>query len=211
VVSPETSPSAPDPRLEDRVVELLHEHPGAIAFNGLRRTLHAHPESLTRALRRLERYGVVEHASSGYRLTGPPDGTEGPPASPATPEARWSPVAEVALAPTLQAPSLLGLLAGRWAGNLRWVGIYERPHDPLLVWSRRDGPGEVLLSVQNGRLRVYTQDRGDGAASLEGLNAAARELLAFALERIRFATTDHAASGVTTFEAVPSPRVREPN
>jgi hypothetical protein len=209
---PEEPTPAPDPRLEDRVVQLLQENSGAIAFNGLRRSLRAHPESLTRALRRLERYGVVERAPAGYRLSGGAGPASGPAGLLRGPEVRWEPVAEVALAPAVEPESLLGHLAGRWAGSLRWVGVYDRPGDPLLVWSRRDGPGNVLLSVRPSRLRVYAETPVSGPSPpAEELNAAGRELLAFALERIRFAGADHGRPGVTTFEAGPVARSPGPN
>jgi hypothetical protein len=57
------------PRLDERVRGLLAEFPGSVAFQGLRRTLGVHPESLTRALRRLERDGEIERTDEGYRLT----------------------------------------------------------------------------------------------------------------------------------------------
>src|SRR5579871_6046924 len=99
---------ARDPRLEDRVIELLGARPAALAFNGLRRSLHAHPESLARALKRLERYGLVERGEQGYRLVSaaPP---EAAPGTPATPPPAWVPVAEVELAPGLGGEALLGL------------------------------------------------------------------------------------------------------
>ena len=62
--------SREEPRLDDRIVELLQREPGALAFTGLRRTLEAHPESLVRALRRLERLGVVARGERGYELVG---------------------------------------------------------------------------------------------------------------------------------------------
>ncbi|MCI4366784.1 MAG: hypothetical protein L3K08_03420, partial [Thermoplasmata archaeon] len=60
--SPSTGP------LDDRVVRTLAERPGHHAFNGLRRALAAHPESLTRSLRRLERDGMIARDSHGYFL-----------------------------------------------------------------------------------------------------------------------------------------------
>ncbi|MCI4317072.1 MAG: GntR family transcriptional regulator, partial [Thermoplasmata archaeon] len=62
---------APEPRLDDRVRELLGNIGGRLAFNGLRRALGVHPESLTRALRRLEREGVVQRRADGYVLADP--------------------------------------------------------------------------------------------------------------------------------------------
>ena len=60
-------------RLDDRVLVALEEMNGRIAFSGLRRTLGAHPESLSRALRRLEREGLIERSEQGYRSTRHPD------------------------------------------------------------------------------------------------------------------------------------------
>ena len=54
------------PRVDEQVLEVLADSSGTLAFNGLRRALKVHPESLVRALRRLERDGVV-HAL-GERL-----------------------------------------------------------------------------------------------------------------------------------------------
>ncbi len=167
----------------------LREHAGALAFSGLRRALGAHPESLTRALRRLERWGRVARDGAGYRLSD--DEEEGPPAelelpaglSPATGADRI-PLAEVLLAPGVDATRLMGHLAGRWTGSLRWVGVYDRAREPLLAWSRADGPGQLLLGVRNGRLRVYAE-HPPGDPVPPGLHEAAQELLVFALGRLR--------------------------
>jgi hypothetical protein len=195
----EESGAPRDPRIDDRVVRLLGEQHGAMAFNGLRRSLGVHPETLTRALRRLERYGVVEHASMGYRLVNG-DGEESPPngsaEAPIAPS--WRGIAEVQLAPGIDGRQLLGLLAGRWAGQLRWIGLYEREDEPLLVWSRADGPGHVLLGFRNGSLRVYAEPV-DGAEVSPELGAAARDLLVYALERIRNVRLDPPAGNLTTF------------
>jgi hypothetical protein len=116
-------------RLDDRIVRLLEESSGHLAFNGLRRALQAHPESLSRALRRLERVGVLQRDAGGYALSGaselhPDDRPEVPPRVIAT--------VEIPLGRT--GAEILGQLAGRWLGGLRWVGVYDRPGDPWLVW-----------------------------------------------------------------------------
>ncbi len=196
-----------DPRVEDRVVELLGARSGAIAFNGLRRSLHVHPESLTRALRRLERYGLVARDSGGYRLTDVAVAERPAGGSRATaPSNPWKGVAEVTLPPGLGGSQILGVLAGRWAGSLRWVGVYERTEEPLLVWSRTDGPGHLLLGWRGGRLKVYTE--GADAPGAEGeLNEAARDLLVFALERIRRVTAlPEPAGTVALFRQEPAVR-----
>jgi len=182
-----------DPRVEDRVVRILSEQNGAIAFNGLRRSLRVHPESLTRALRRLERYGLIERGTAGYRLvrssTEEPEGHDPQEASLTRAAV---PVAEVTMMPGLDPTQVLGLLAGRWAGQLRWVGIYERPGAPRLVWSRTDGPGHVLLGFEGRTVRVFAEPAAPGEVPAD-LNAAARELLLFALERLRSVALDPSA------------------
>src|SRR5580693_9158015 len=102
---PERSPN--DVPLDERVVEFLAERPGRVAFNGLRRALDAHPESLVRSLRRLERHGVVRRTVDGYGLVDHPG-----PSSP-TPAAHGPPFAEVALAPGHSREEVFGRLAGR--------------------------------------------------------------------------------------------------
>ena len=164
--------------LDLRVRSILGETPGSIAFNGLRRALGAHPESLSRALRRLEHDGVIERRSGGYALVGrmrlPDERSEIPPART---------VAEVTLDVGSDATSVLGSLAGRWFGELRWVGIFDRAKDPWLVWSV-GSLGKVMLSHRRGTLRVLIDSRAE-TPSAPVLEAAARELLLHALEAAR--------------------------
>jgi hypothetical protein len=203
-----------EPRLDERIVEVLAGSGGSIAFNGLRRTLSAHPESLSRALRRLERYGRVERTAQGYRLL--ELAAEAlPPGFPVKknrgrePDDR--PLAELRLAPDLPASEVLGRLAGRWFGPLRWVGIFDRPGEPRLVWSRADGSGQVSLGVREGVLRVYGGRTGDG---VPGDEDAARELLAHALQRLggpRGPSANGIDHGALAFGLAPDRFVLSPN
>lgn len=163
-------------------MELLAEHPGRVAFNGLRRSLGAHPESLTRALRRLERDGRVTHDADGYSLR--LDGIV--PVTPrrAVPARPPRNVATVRVPAGVDAESVLGALAGRWFGALRWVGVYEHPGEPTLVWSVSGTDGHVLLSTRRGQLRVSIDPPAEEATTPR-VEAAAQELLAHALPRMR--------------------------
>ncbi|MFZ0892136.1 MAG: hypothetical protein WB778_07845 [Thermoplasmata archaeon] len=165
-------------RLDERVVELLSSHSGRLAFNGLRRALGAHPESLIRALKRLEREGVVERVDRAYSLSDPP-GTGS-----SSDRTRLREIASVALPAHFDRPSLFGALAGRWFGRLRWVGIYEHPGDPWLVWSIDGTPGHVLLRARKGRLEVLIEMPTRSVPS-EAIESAARDLLTRGLEALR--------------------------
>jgi hypothetical protein len=164
-------------RLDERVLETLEGLPGRLAFSGLRRVLGAHPESLTRALGRLEREGRVEKVDGGYR------------ARPSSRHARDGPapdlrsIARVELPPGLPSETVLGRLAGRWFGSLRWVGTVDRSSDRLLAWAQRDGNGMALLGVGRGSVQVYVPGGTWGDAS--EAEETAYELLAHAVEALR--------------------------
>ncbi len=165
-------------RLDERVLETLQGLRGRLAFSGLRRVLGAHPESLSSALNRLEREGLVERVDGGYRALGP-----SLPLAAASVEALRS-IARVELPPSVSPPALLGRLAGRWFGTLRWVGTIDRPEERLLAWARRDGSGLALLGVGGGFLQVYIP-AGTGQEDPGEAEEAAFELLFHAVEAVR--------------------------
>ncbi len=165
-------------RLDDRVLDALQGLPGRVAFSGLRRVLGAHPESLARSLRRLEREGLVERVDGGYRaLAGRERSVDE-----LTSDLRA--VAQVDLPIGTSAEALLGRLAGRWFGALRWVGVVERPDGRLLSWARRDGSGHVLLGIDRGALRVYRPAMAPDDEPAETEDAA-YELLVHTVEALR--------------------------
>jgi hypothetical protein len=171
--------SSPVPsRLDDRILQTLEGLPGRVAFSGLRRVLGAHPESLARALRRLEREGLVERLDGGYRIL------SDRPRSVEEITSDLHPIAQVDLPAGSPQTDLLGRLAGRWFGSLRWVGVVDRPDGRLLAWARRDGDGYVLLGIERGALRVYLPGPHEGEDSNESEDAA-YELLVHAVAAIR--------------------------
>ena len=192
----EPASPATDPKgsLDDRILWALQGLHGRVAFSGLRRKLGAHPESLARALRRLEREGLVERSDGGYRSLGPP---AGPASLGSTP---FRQIARIDLPGDIDEATVLARLAGRWFGSLRWVGVVEEPGRRLLAWARRDGQGQVLLGIQRGALRVYVPDSADEVSEDEAL---AYELLVQAVSAIQpFAR----AGGTAYFVLPPRPK-----
>jgi hypothetical protein len=177
------------PRLDDRVLETLESSRGRVAFSGLRRMLHVHPESLSRALHRLEREGLVEHGDGGYRslVAGPAPDVDA--------SADRRAIARVELPPGTPPAAVVSRLTGRWFGTLRWVGAFERGREHLLVWARRDGQGTVLLGVEPSAIRVYVREGESGGDPAEAEDAA-YELLYHAADAIR-PVAENGRSGVT--------------
>jgi DNA-binding Lrp family transcriptional regulator len=188
-----SEPEAPmwlSDRLDDRIVALLESNPGRLAFNGLRRALQAHPESLQRALRRLEREGVVRRESVGYSLARA--GSSPVPVAPSPPSHE---VAVVELPPGTGVEEFLGRLAGRWVGSLRWVGLLDDPDDPRLVWAVPGTEGRIVAAVRDGRLRVWVESaRSPPAPSLLD---AAHDLVVFS---VRAAGRGRRATGLPVAE-----------
>jgi hypothetical protein len=179
--------------LDERILSTLHGLHGRIAFSGLRRVLHAHPESLSRSLRRLEREGLVERSDRGYRALGEvPRGT-------APPSTDLRSIAQVDLPPGAPPDSVLGRLSGRWFGSLRWVGVVDGPSGRLLAWARRDGADYVLLGIERGVLRVYVREETSGDDPNEAEDAA-YELLVHAVDALRPTSPDPVGS-VSFFSA----------
>lgn len=172
--------TAPEPTggLDQRVLSALQGLPGHVAFSGLRRILHAHPESLSRSLRRLEREGLVERSAEGYRALGEF------PASVSPSPADLRPIGQVELPPGISPESVFGRLTGRWFGTLRWVGLVDGAVGRLLVWARRDGTGYVLLGIHQRLLRVYVRDERTGDDASEDEDSA-YELLGHAVDAVR--------------------------
>ncbi|MCI4317071.1 MAG: hypothetical protein L3J96_00900, partial [Thermoplasmata archaeon] len=80
--------------------------------------------------------------------------------------------------------AVLGHLAGRWFGTLRWVGVYDRPGDPWLVWSVGSTSDRVMLSIRRGSLKVLVE--GDPKDPLRPeVETASWDLLRHALDRLR--------------------------
>lgn len=183
---PAESASDQSSRLDVRVRDLLSEFPGPVAFQGLRRTLGVHPESLTRALRRLERDGEVQKTRDGYRLAEAETPSRRP-TSPSSPQApRWmeQPRVELRLSPGEQASNLLGQLSARWFGEFRWVGSFEEGRRTTLLWVSRDGQEQLGLELEGDLLRIQQQGttRASGPSSRP---FAAYELLQHVLAALR--------------------------
>ena len=104
-------------------------------FDGLRRLLGLHQETLSRVLDRLQDDGFVEKVADGYRLT--------PEAGELVPRRLSSrlthvPIIQALLPEDADVGSIVAGLKGRWFGKLHWVGYSQNEEGTVLRWIGED-------------------------------------------------------------------------
>lgn len=132
-------------------------------FEGIKRRLGLHPETLSRILNRLEAEGIIKKCSEGYTVT-----------KKIAMHLRQSPsngvISHVSLLQTylpsdVSVEQLVSDLRGRWFGLLRWLGLSETGDGFTLKWVTEDGDIQVdakivlnTLSIEAKYLRGYNQN-----------------------------------------------------
>ncbi|MFQ5552764.1 MAG: hypothetical protein ACE5EW_03505, partial [Thermoplasmata archaeon] len=129
------------PALSDHDREILallgREDAIEVSFQGMRRLLDIHQESLTRALRRLEGEGLISGTQEGYRLS-----SQGASVARAVRDPGDSPpipVLRTVLPGEHEGWRAAEALRQRWFGPLRWYGFSEDAAGRTLTWTTEDG------------------------------------------------------------------------
>ena len=144
-----------------------------LAFQGIRRSLNLHPEKLSRALRRLEEAGVLEHTKDGYKLT---EAGMGAVPAPAGARTERLAVLDTMVPPTVSPHAVVEQLKLKWFANLRWVGFTEHDGTVALRWVTDDGRKRVTATITAGRLLVDVE--GDLAGGVADAIAGAQAIFA---------------------------------
>lgn len=109
-------------------------------FDGLRRLLGIHQETLSRVLDRLQDEGLVEKLIDGYRLT--PEAGETVPQRLSSVLTRV-PIIQALLPEDVDIGRIIAGLRGRWFGKLRWVGYSQNEEGTVLKWITDDDGTQV--------------------------------------------------------------------
>jgi DNA-binding MarR family transcriptional regulator len=137
------------------------EDAGAISFQGIRRKLGLHQETLSRSLHRLERDGLVSKTDHDYKIS--KKGTDlltksKPKTAKSVRESLLPiPILRTILPPDATELELERALSHKWFGTLRWYGSSRSEEGTVLSWTTDDGKLGLLAKISDGYLSVESQ------------------------------------------------------
>ena len=123
---------------ESGVLRVLEEESlTSFSFEGLKRRIGSHPQTLSRVLDRLEERSMVERMEDGYRVT--ERGREVLIVHPATISVEHLTILKTMMPPGSSLSGVLASLRGKWFGSLRWLGYSAGGDDLVMKWVTEDG------------------------------------------------------------------------
>ncbi len=140
----------------ERDTNVLHvieeEDLTSFTFEGLKRRLGVHPETLSRVLYRLEDQGIVEKGVEGYRVTS--KAKEFLKLHSFNARAPSMNILQTLLPPDVPIQHVVSNLKGKWFGVLRWLGYSENDEGVTLKWITEDGGTIIAANFSYGKLNI---------------------------------------------------------
>jgi hypothetical protein len=121
-------------------------------FDGLKRRLGLHPETLSRILSRLEQEGIVEKGPGGYKVTSKID--QFPTLHSTISDESRMPLLQTLVPTNVSVEQLVLNLKGKWFGLLRWLGSTEGEEGITLKWVTEDGGIQVDANILEPALTI---------------------------------------------------------
>ena len=147
--------NVPDYSLSERDTDVLSvinsEDLTVFTFDGLKRRLGLHPETLSRIISRLEQEGVLKKEPNGYRVN--PKITKLN-LHPTRPHEHHVPLLQTFLPSNTQTQHLITNLSGKWFGLLRWFGRSENSRGVTLKWVTENGGIQINATIENSTLTI---------------------------------------------------------
>ncbi|MGI0079201.1 MAG: MarR family transcriptional regulator [Nitrososphaerales archaeon] len=164
------NPSNHDLAILEALGSSFEGYRGSVSFQGIRRKLGLHQETLSRALHRLERDGFIMKSEKEYKVS--PKGEEA-----ISRHAQGGERAEAYSIPILRTilpgdsdPSALeASLSHKWFGNLRWFGSWRSEDGTTLTWITPEGKMKLKAKISEGYLSIESE-----AISAQGMSEAVK-------------------------------------
>lgn len=135
-----------------------------VSFQGIRRRLGLHQETLSRSLHRLQRDGYIEHLANAYRIS--PKGLETINLSgdtvrpkPNSREPIDTPILSAMLPANVDVRDLADALSYKWFGDLRWLGSSQSANSTTLTWITSDTAQKISVRITGNSLSIDTTER----------------------------------------------------
>jgi DNA-binding Lrp family transcriptional regulator len=145
-----------EPQVREKDLEVLKSFDDdqdlSLAFQGLKRKLGFHAETLTRSLRRLERDSLLERTGDGYRLTG--KGIDFVGSKRDAPNGEMLQIFHTYLPDVAVSQALLVNLRSKWFGSLRWLGSFTKGEKVVMSWISEQGTNQINVMFQNSFISV---------------------------------------------------------
>jgi DNA-binding PadR family transcriptional regulator len=133
------------------------------SFQGIKRKLGLHQETLSRSLHRLQRDGFVERLDHAYRISPKGVHTIGDYKSGLNSLAKIDSVdpysvslLRAKLPPDVNTSDLVNSLSYKWFGNLRWLGSTQTPDSATLSWITDDSGQKISVRIKEDLLTIET-------------------------------------------------------
>jgi DNA-binding transcriptional ArsR family regulator len=152
-------PESPLGERDQAVLQVIEDEAlTSFTFDGLRRKLEAHPETLSRILGRLEEQGVVEKSEDGYTVTDKV--RDYGPLRRLNVTEPSVPLLHTLLPYDVGAMGVVSELKGRWFGTLRWLGYSTGDDGMILKWITEDGGTQVDAKFSDRELTIEAKLHG---------------------------------------------------
>ncbi len=147
------TPEFPFSERDTNVLNVIEEEDlASFAFEGLKRRLGLHPETLSRVLYRLEDQGIVEKGVEGYKVTS--KAKELLKLHSFSTRAPTMNLLQTLLPPDVPIQQVVSNLKGKWFGVLRWLGYSKNNKSVTLKWITEDGSTIISANFQRGQLNI---------------------------------------------------------
>ena len=135
------------------VLQILDEEDlTCFTFEGLKRRLKIHQETLSRILSRLTEEEILKKINTHYTLTSKAKEL----LETLNPELNKNPqkLFQTILPPQIPINKITSNLKGKWFGNLRWLGYSNTNEDIALKWITKDGEAVITAIFSQGKLCI---------------------------------------------------------
>lgn len=151
----ELSQNLEESELDEREREVLKflssEQNAYFSFQGLRRRLGFHQETLTRTLKRLEEARAIERSPQGYKLKGNRASYS---FNVRTNQLPPKPIIDAHLPSQVDVTVLFQKLRGRWFSSLRWLGYSHDGEQLAMSWISEDGQMQLQARIGGGKIII---------------------------------------------------------